>query len=84
MRQLEGVLRQEQVSRHTKCCPGNVHTTGSGSIESDVFELLSSAAEVQEVFAAVQHTSKAREDEDFLLFFHDQLIDDLIKYDKFG
>ncbi len=39
---------------------------------------------MQEVLATVQHTSKAGEDEDFLLLFDHQLIDDLVEYDEFG
>lgn len=61
----------------------NVHLPGSPSVQSDIFELLSGpTAEVQEVLAAVQHTSKAREDEDFLPLLYDQLVDNLIQYDE--
>ncbi len=39
---------------------------------------------MQEVFATVQHTSKAGKDEDFLFFLYHQLIDDLVEYDEFS
>ena len=39
---------------------------------------------MQEVLAAVQHTSKAGEDQDFLLLFHNQLFDNLVEYNEFS